>query len=1453
MGNSSVTVADLTPNGLAASCGLSIGDRVLSVNGHPTRSPQHATRLMREAAGLVVVTIERLLALPWLHSGASATMGDDSIDGSLGGDGTLPPDPSADRSPPEPSLLTRPTRSQVAPLSIERPLAPDGLADAEYDLYTGQSVLGEFLRSRLALIKFFFGCGPPPATSTFNEDRYMEWRARLRPVVMPGLLAVCIVTVFLSVGITNWMSTLRDSAKDLIPQPPPRPSALAPPPSAPFPPPPLRLPTAMPTCPPPPLPPLLPQPPSLPPPPPLPPMAPPNLPPPPPSLPPPPSPPPPCRPPSAPPPRMLSAALAALHSAWGGDPRCNQSMTACSFTGSQWRNASRWLYGDPCADRWEGVECDRADLTGRVLSLRLEGQGLRGVVTEELMEILPALASLQRLYLDENSLSVYDAAGNAAWPAPFAAFVDARCASRERCSGVPPHSCSAFGSWARLKINDPRRCEPCDGDLTGTIALVVITVIVVLFALLAYVITVLRYPEALRRWVSFAIILANHSQALSIIGALDLAWPPTVRKILSALTLFQIESASCLLPPTVPSFWLYAFVVLALSLVTLGGLTLSLVACELLSARSAVWRRRADRADFVLSTVYAVLFVYSFQVCSAVLRYDGPIAHVAWALACVLVALLIALLTRFWFKLKAFQRALGGGGWHHAGWCTSMRASAHPRSIALQVYYLTHRFARHAQRWQLVIWGRQLALIAAIGLVELIAARDHTGRSSTPLRYPSACAFVLIILIALWAQVRVKPYVYRLQNRLEVFLMVANILIIAFGMGCQHVADLHLRTEGIGASRGSGTSAITQAGGSVPTAAGPGERADESALLSDIAAYYSLEAAMIATLVVSLLFILGCLLYDVYQAKRELNGLDPSMLIAAADHLIDDPVAHALSSGSIRIFCAEWFLTEAALGVINGHTPPPEDAYVTCEAAVAMLRRADRSILALSYAAETPAAPDASGRVLCALRAYLGNITQQADTITGQPLTIGHLGVYWDALSMRDQASTVHSMLFASATGTAVLLVKQPLAARPYQECAHCLVESGVALTAAAHMRVAERHGQPAARYIHAQKTRPKVLELRESGAVEVTTRDRPQAVMRRTALNLRHMRGHGADSEHERWTSQLASIDYFLTRAMDEASQLMQLDRFQISREMLRNLRTISSVTLPQLPSGSSGWRVYNPRSIWGEGSASRPTPWLALVPSPCHAGLLCVGNGGPDSPAERAGLHIGSVVIAINGKVTRRPAAAQLLLAAAQRSGKDIVLTLARCTRLVVVDRTEAEHMLGIVLVHSPRKIGTTVATVHAESLAHTHGIRLGDTILSVNGHYGLPGDTDLMQAQVTRWLNSDRVVRIVLETFTKDIAYLVRMDLLNAQAARELVPDFRVPRSVAALVGETCCICFEDDALGPMVRPCGRHALHCDCGGEWARKCRERSVPLTCPICRTRIPESSLSPRPGLPAIV
>ena len=60
----------------------------------------------------------------------------------------------------------------------------------------------------------------------------------------------------------------------------------------------------------------------------------------------------------------------------------------------------------------------------------------------------------------------------------------------------------------------------------GTVAILII---------MAYVAVVVRYPEALKHWVSTITITVNHAQTYAILGGLGLEWPESVRYLVMLL------------------------------------------------------------------------------------------------------------------------------------------------------------------------------------------------------------------------------------------------------------------------------------------------------------------------------------------------------------------------------------------------------------------------------------------------------------------------------------------------------------------------------------------------------------------------------------------------------------------------------------------------------------------------------------------------------------------------------------------------------------------------------------------------------------------------------------------------------------------------------------------------------------------------------------------------------
>ena len=127
--------------------------------------------------------------------------------------------------------------------------------------------------------------------------------------------------------------------------------------------------------------------------------------------------------------------------------------------GPQWRTGShdRWLWGDPCTDEWASLNCSDA---GRVIGLDLRGVGLTGPLPVELQY----MTALQTIDVRDNGIE-YPQGADAR-----ATFDEATRACRfgaTICLGLPPDSCSAFGSSYILSIADPNECDKCPDSLIG--------------------------------------------------------------------------------------------------------------------------------------------------------------------------------------------------------------------------------------------------------------------------------------------------------------------------------------------------------------------------------------------------------------------------------------------------------------------------------------------------------------------------------------------------------------------------------------------------------------------------------------------------------------------------------------------------------------------------------------------------------------------------------------------------------------------------------------------------------------------------------------------------------------------------------------------------------------------------------------------------------------------------
>ena len=108
--------------------------------------------------------------------------------------------------------------------------------------------------------------------------------------------------------------------------------------------------------------------------------------------------------------------------------------------------------------------------------------------------------------------------------------------SGERCSGLPPRSCEAFGQSFELDLKDPNQCQECP-FVHVTLLVIGSLFLCSLLAGVVYIALILRHGEATKMWVSTVLIAINHAQTLSIIGLIKLGWPSSAENVMSAIAL----------------------------------------------------------------------------------------------------------------------------------------------------------------------------------------------------------------------------------------------------------------------------------------------------------------------------------------------------------------------------------------------------------------------------------------------------------------------------------------------------------------------------------------------------------------------------------------------------------------------------------------------------------------------------------------------------------------------------------------------------------------------------------------------------------------------------------------------------------------------------------------------------------------------------------------------------
>merc|ERR1712196_418327 len=85
--------------------------------------------------------------------------------------------------------------------------------------------------------------------------------------------------------------------------------------------------------------------------------------------------------------------------------------------------------------------------------------------------------------------------------------------------------------------------------------------------------------------------------------------------------------------------------------------------------------------------------------------------------------------------------------------------------------FISGRFADHGKHWQIVVWGRQLAMVIVLEVCRFLNIPEL-----------GAILGMAVTGVYLWHHMRSRPYQYRFQNQVETYLSASVLIVLAFSL-----------------------------------------------------------------------------------------------------------------------------------------------------------------------------------------------------------------------------------------------------------------------------------------------------------------------------------------------------------------------------------------------------------------------------------------------------------------------------------------------------------------------------------------------------------------------------------------------------------------------------------------------------------------------------------------------
>ena len=620
-------------------------------------------------------------------------------------------------------------------------------------------------------------------------------------------------------------------------------------------------------------------------------------------------------------------------------------------------------------------------LLTRLTGVYVDHNSLSGTIPSEIMS-----TALRDFNADENYFAL---------PPPEA--LHEACLSYLLCAqSLPPLGCAAFAD-ARLSWSDSKECTNCSSGPVGPALMLAALLSLIVAAILVYRRLVMHTPQALiMRWLSTAAIILNHCALTVLVLRLNLDWPPFVIQIYSlcdlnilSLTAFRPE---CLFGDIVIRYeGRYggrqgSFGWAVMSVLQIGTI-LVLMACATIvlwmlaqraqqgkAAAAAKAEKRFDKLVCFIASVLALQLmgiVHAADSAISVLiiqmrKYpDESWASLVTAACCTLVFMLLALVGFVYYlalNMRDFHRGVQGHLAKHDKAAPQIDLKRMPR-LQKRLYFYLQRDAHHAPYWQLVLWARQLLVLAVV---------SDTADALLPsdMLWERVSAVALIISGSLAAHRVTKPFTLALQNALETAFLSSCLLLLLLGSLHEAVSD-----------------------------------SNDSGLL------FEFLQALIALGVLALAIAFG--IRDFRQTRQDLF----------LEYLaIDKPIHARLADGTIRLLRCSWLL-----GYQGHRMPScqelGEDAFFPKEEAASLFRNSMRAecvgrrVLVLSYGWLSPRHPECADFSLILLKPHVLSLLPSygiccARSPTGQRLKWlqDHLyelhpnceecGLFWDWCSL---------------------------------------------------------------------------------------------------------------------------------------------------------------------------------------------------------------------------------------------------------------------------------------------------------------------------------------------------------------------------------------------------------------------------------------------------------------------